>query len=186
MALVTALLLTISSVALAAGFLVKEGSRGEDVRTVQTLLQERGYYQGEITGICEQDTVEAIKDFQRANNLEVDGICGYQTYNRLNPPKVTHDYAQAVPMTVTAYAYSPQDPGLSSHTSSGTPLRRGVIAVDPSVIPMGTCVYIPGYGEAVAEDIGWSIQGHTIDIAFDTHDEALSWGRQTIEIFVLY
>ena len=46
MALVTALLLTISSVALAAGFLVKEGSRGEDVRTVQTLLQERGYYQG--------------------------------------------------------------------------------------------------------------------------------------------
>lgn len=52
------------------------------------------------------------------------------------------------------------------------------------MIPLGTHVYIPGYGEAVAEDIGWAIQGNRIDVAFDTHAEALSFGRQDLEIYI--
>ena len=95
------------------------------------------------------------------------------------------DLSNARIVTVEAYAYSPQDPGMGSHTASGTLLRRGVIAVDPNYIPMGTSVYIPGYGTAVAEDIGWNIQGNTIDIAFDTHEEAIWFGRQFIEIYLL-
>ena len=86
------------------------------------------------------------------------------------------DLSNARVITVEAYAYSPQDPGMGKYTASGTLLRRGVIAVDPNYIPMGTSVYIPGYGVAVAEDIGWNIQGSTIDIAFDTHEEAI-WLR---------
>lgn len=95
------------------------------------------------------------------------------------------DLSNARVITVEAYAYSPQDPGMGKYTASGTLLRRGVIAVDPNYIPMGTSVYIPGYGVAVAEDIGWSIQGNTIDIAFDTHEEAIWFGRQFIEIYLL-
>ena len=95
------------------------------------------------------------------------------------------DLSNARIVTVEAYAYSPQDPGMGSYTASGTLLRRGVIAVDPNYIPMGTSVYIPGYGTAVAEDIGWNIQGNTIDIAFDTHEEAIWFGRQFIEIYLL-
>ena len=64
-------------------------------------------------------------------------------------------------------------------------MRHGVIAVDPSVIPLGTHVFIPGYGEAVAEDIGYAINGYRIDVAFDTHAEALSFGRQDLEIFIM-
>ena len=86
---------------------------------------------------------------------------------------------------VTATAYSAQDPGNSAYTASGTHVRHGVIAVDPSVIPLGARVFIPGYGEAVAEDIGWGIQGYMIDVAFDTHEEALMFGRQNIEIYLL-
>lgn len=86
---------------------------------------------------------------------------------------------------VTATAYSAYDPGNSPYTASGTLVRHGVIAVDPSVIPLGTRVFIPGYGEAVAEDIGWGIQGNMIDVAFDTHEEALMFGRQNIEIYIL-
>ncbi len=86
---------------------------------------------------------------------------------------------------VTATAYSAYDPGNSPYTASGTLVRHGVIAVDPSVIPLGTRVFIPGYGEAVAEDIGWGIQGNMIDVAFDTHEEALMFGRQNIELYIL-
>ncbi len=86
---------------------------------------------------------------------------------------------------VSATAYSAYDPGNGPYTASGTPVRHGVIAVDPSFIPIGTRVYIPGYGEAVAEDIGGAIIGNIIDIAFDTHEEAIAFGRQELEIFIL-
>lgn len=86
---------------------------------------------------------------------------------------------------VSATAYSRFDPGLSNHTASGTLVRRGVIAVDPTIIPMGTHVFIPGYGEAIAEDIGSAIRGNKIDIAFDTAEEAIMFGRKNIEIFIM-
>lgn len=86
---------------------------------------------------------------------------------------------------VSATAYSAYDPGCGHYTASGTRLRRGVIAVDPSFIPLGTRVYIPGYGEAVAEDTGGAVIGNIIDIAFDTHEEALAFGRQDLEIYIL-
>lgn len=86
---------------------------------------------------------------------------------------------------VSATAYSAYDPGCGHYTASGTRLRHGVIAVDPSFIPLGTRVYIPGYGEAVAEDTGGAIVGNIIDIAFDTHEEALAFGRQDLEIYIL-
>ena len=60
-----------------------------------------------------------------------------------------------------------------------------MIAVDPNVIPMGTRVFIPGYGEAVAEDTGGSIKGNHIDIAFDTHKEALTFGRKNLEVYIM-
>ena len=86
---------------------------------------------------------------------------------------------------VSATAYSAHDPGNGNRTATGTLVRRGVIAVDPSVIPLGTRVFIPGYGEAVAEDIGGGIHGQRIDVAFDTHAEALMFGRQDLEIFIM-
>lgn len=179
-----ALLMCFMSTAMAAG-VVKSGDAGKQVEEVQTLLKEKGYYPEDVSGICDEVTVDAIKAFQRDHHLEVDGICGPITLRRLKAGNLKHDLAHARVMTVSASAYSPQDSGMGTHTASGTPLRRGVIAVDPAVIPMGTTVYIPDYGEAIAEDIGWGIQGHTIDIAFDTHEEAIWFGRQVIEIYIL-
>lgn len=101
------------------------------------------------------------------------------------PAHAEIDLSNARVVTVDAFAYSPQDPGMGKYTASGTPLRRGVIAVDPNFIAMGTHVYIPNYGEAIAEDIGWNIKGAVIDIAFDTHEEAIYFGRQIIEIYIL-
>jgi len=80
-------------------------------------------------------------------------------------------------LTVTATGYS-----LPGRTSTGLPVGFGVIAVDPGVIPLGTRISIPGYGEGVAADTGSAVQGMTIDLWFPTLAQALGWGRRTVTI----
>jgi 3D (Asp-Asp-Asp) domain-containing protein len=80
-------------------------------------------------------------------------------------------------VTVTATGYS-----LPGHTSTGLPVGFGVVAVDPSVIPLGTRLTIPGYGEGVAADTGSAVTGYTIDLWFPTLADALAWGRRTVTI----
>ena len=60
-----------------------------------------------------------------------------------------------------------------------------MIAVDPSVIPLGSTVYIPGYGEFVAGDTGSAINGNRIDIHMTDLQQALQFGRRSIEVQIL-
>lgn len=188
---VTLIFVCICSVAMAASILVRDGSRGAPVRRVQSLLIDQGYLTGEADGVCGPHTVAAIRKFQAANGLTVDGICGNGTYQVLSggedyvPDGESPDVSGSRVLYVSATAYSAQDPGNSTRTAAGTLVRRGVIAVDPNVIPMGTRVFIPGYGEAVAEDTGGAIKGNHIDIAFDTHKEALTFGRKNLEVYIM-
>ena len=184
------LLIALSANAFAGSILVKQGSRGEAVRRVQTLLIEQGWLVDSADGICGAKTVDAIRLFQQNNGLTVDGICGDGTYAALTggetyQPSELASRGGGRVVYMEATAYSAFDPGNGSRTASGTLVRHGVIAVDPAVIPLGTRVFIPGYGEAVAEDIGWGIQGNRIDVAFDTHEEALAFGRQDLEVYIL-
>ena len=80
-------------------------------------------------------------------------------------------------ITVTATGYS-----LPGRTSTGLPVGPGVVAVDPSVIPLGTRLTIPGYGEGIAADTGNAVGGYTIDLWFPTLTDALAWGRRTVTI----
>ena len=73
---------------------------------------------------------------------------------------------------------------LSGTTASGLPVGVGVIAVDPSVIPLGTRVFIPGYGPAVAADVGTAVKGNIIDLWMPSTPEALAWGRRTVTITI--
>ena len=82
-------------------------------------------------------------------------------------------------LTVTATAYT-----LQGHTATGAPVGYGVVAVDPSVIPLGTRMTIPGYGEGVAADTGGAIQGDVIDLWFPTAADAAAWGRRTVTITI--
>ncbi len=68
-------------------------------------------------------------------------------------------------------------------TATGVPAQPGVIAVDPSVIPLGTKVYIPGIGVVRAEDTGGAIIGDRIDICVSSEATALQWGVRTIKIY---
>jgi cystine transport system substrate-binding protein len=80
-------------------------------------------------------------------------------------------------VTVAATGYS-----LAGSTATGLPAGWGVVAVDPSVIPLGTHMTIPGYGEAVAADTGGAVVGTTIDLWFPTTAQANAWGRRTVTI----
>lgn len=90
-------------------------------------------------------------------------------------------------ITVSATGYSMQQANLSTHTATNIDLRINprVIAVDPSVIPLGSTVEIPGKGIYIAGDTGSAIKGNKIDIHFSTVSEAFAWGRRTITIRVL-
>jgi 3D (Asp-Asp-Asp) domain-containing protein len=79
-------------------------------------------------------------------------------------------------LTVSATCYD-----LSGRTATGMPVGQGVVAVDPSVIPLGTRMYVPGYGNGVAADVGGGIKGDTIDL-WMTPSQCAAWGRRTVTI----
>ncbi len=82
-------------------------------------------------------------------------------------------------LRVDAVAYH-----LPGRTASGLQVRKGVVAVDPALIPLGTHLFVPGYGNAVAADVGVAIKGRIIDLWMPTHAEARKWGRKTVFITV--
>ena len=88
-------------------------------------------------------------------------------------------FAPSGPRTITVSSTGYSLPG---RTATGMPTGWGVVAVDPSVIPLGTRLTIPGYGEAVAADTGSGIRGDTIDLWFPTLGQASAWGRRTVTI----
>ncbi|NLM14160.1 MAG: DUF348 domain-containing protein [Epulopiscium sp.] len=103
----------------------------------------------------------------------------------------TYKYKKVLTMSATAYTASYKDTGKSpGHpkfgiTYTGTRAKVGTAAVDPRVIPLGTKLYIEGYGYAVAEDIGGAIKGNKIDLYFNTQKEAANFGRQQRKVYIL-
>ncbi|EUJ24165.1 LysM peptidoglycan-binding domain-containing protein [Listeria grandensis] len=90
-------------------------------------------------------------------------------------------------ITVTATAYSKAEPGMGHMTASGIDLNDNprVIAVDPSVIPLGSKVYVEGYGEAIAADTGGAIKGNKIDVHLDSVQACYNWGVKTVKVQIL-
>ena len=176
------------------GDTIKLGMEGDGVIHLQNKLAEHGFYDGEVDGVAGASTIKALKDFQSSRGMKADGICGRRTYSALDEEEPAdlneYEFSSDIPdfsrvIRVEATAYSSEQADLSNYTALGTICRRGVIATDPYVIPLGTRVFIPGYGYAVAEDTGGAIVGHKIDVAFDTIAECYEFGRQIIDIYIL-
>lgn len=164
---------------------LKPGDNGSRVEELQNLLADKGYFYEEVDGVYNSATSAAVKNFQADSGLTVDGLCGNSTLRLLKRSSNIDTTQSGRKIYVEATAYSSQDPGLGLYTARGNLVGYGIISVDPNVIPLGTRVYIPGYGEAVADDTGSAIIGNRIDIAFDTYEEAINFGRQSIEIYIL-
>jgi 3D (Asp-Asp-Asp) domain-containing protein len=73
---------------------------------------------------------------------------------------------------------------LPGKTALGIPVRKGVVAVDPKLIPLGTRMHVPGYGHSIAADVGTAIKGRIIDLWMPSTKAARAWGRRTVTITV--
>jgi uncharacterized protein YabE (DUF348 family) len=100
-------------------------------------------------------------------------------------------FVRALKMTATAYDASfescgkhPEHPQYGI-TYSGLKVRHGIVAVDPKVIPLGTYIYVEGYGEALAADIGGAIKGNRIDLYYESPADVAKYGRRTVKVYVL-
>jgi 3D (Asp-Asp-Asp) domain-containing protein len=82
-------------------------------------------------------------------------------------------------MVVSATCYI-----LKGTTASGLPTGPGIVAVDPTVIPLGTRLYIPGYGKGIAADVGGGIKGRIIDLWYSTYAQCSKWGKRTVTITI--
>lgn len=91
--------------------------------------------------------------------------------------------ASALDMVATAYTAACG--GCSGITAIGRPAGHGIVAVDPSVIPLGTHLYIPGYGFAIAGDTGGAIHGNRIDLGFNSYADAMRFGRREVTVYRL-
>ena len=89
-------------------------------------------------------------------------------------------------ISMIATAYTANCSGCSGTTASGQRAGHGIVAVDPSIIPLGSRLYIPGYGQAVAGDTGGAIHGKRVDLGFNSDADAMHFGRRSVTVYVLH
>jgi 3D (Asp-Asp-Asp) domain-containing protein/peptidoglycan hydrolase CwlO-like protein len=131
------------------------------------LRRQQALNQAQITHLTQQ----AAAAEEQTQELASTGSSGGGTTLPPPPP------ANGTKMTVSSTGYC-----LKGNTATGVPTSHGVIAVDPTVIPLGTRMYVPGYGEGTAADTGSAVKGRTIDLWFESCADAMGWGRRTVTI----
>jgi 3D (Asp-Asp-Asp) domain-containing protein len=134
-----------------------------------TAVASRSAY---ISSLRAQERLRA----EQVRSVEAQAQTAQQKSEQLAP--VTSPPTGERQLTVSATCYD-----LSGRTATGMPVGQGVVAVDPSVIPLGTRLYVPGYGHGVAADVGGGIKGDTIDL-WMTPSQCAAWGRRTVTITI--
>jgi 3D (Asp-Asp-Asp) domain-containing protein len=158
-----------------------ETATAEARATADTLTRMRAARSAYLSGLSAK---------RRLNDREIATLVAEAQAARLRSEEVAKVAAAAAPVVVSersttagrmlavvATGYS-----MPGSTSTGLRVGWGVAAVDPSVIPLGTHMTIPGYGEAVAADTGGAVVGPVVDLWFPTAAQANAWGRKTVTI----
>jgi len=136
-----------------------------------------------------QSTGVSVSQIKAWNDLQSNNIYFGQTLAVSGGVETatTNDVAREI--DVTATAYTANCAGCSGITATGVNLLENpdekVISVDPDVIPLGTEVYVEGYGYATAADTGSAINGNKIDVFIPSRQEALNWGRKQVSVKIL-
>lgn len=136
---------------------------------------------------------EAVVEPPKDEAIEPIGATENVTYltdeNNFEAETVNYNYSEEMNytavMAMEATAYLPTDGDGACITALGIPATYGVVAVDPSIIPLGSRVYIPGYGMAIAADTGGAIVGYCIDLCMESYAEAMNFGRRVVTVYVL-
>ena len=110
---------------------------------------------------------------------------------KVQTDKALRSYTRMIEMIATAYTAGYQCTGKHPDhpaygiTASGVRVDHGIVAVDPNVIPLGTKLYVEGYGESLAADTGGAIIGNKIDLYHENLEDAIRFGRRTVKVYVL-
>jgi 3D (Asp-Asp-Asp) domain-containing protein len=99
-----------------------------------------------------------------------------------------HQFTRAKVIAMSATAYDPsagRGSRATFRTSSGLRAQYGLVAVDPRVIPLGTKLFVEGYGFALAADRGSAIKGNRIDLCYNSRSQCYSFGRKKVTVHVL-
>jgi 3D (Asp-Asp-Asp) domain-containing protein len=133
--------------------------------------------------LSEHYRTQKLNSYHRAKppKLKMKKAKATQRFQAAHRTKIVSRSSNRFVLAMRATAYSAR----GGITKSGTRFREGIIAVDPKIIPLGTRVYVEGYGEAIADDTGGKIKGHRIDVAFNTHRKAINWGVKYVKVRIL-
>lgn len=141
-----------------------------------------------IFKVTKKDGKVVTKDLVRVEKIEAVnttfhiGRGGYQSSRGASSFKKV----RVLKMNASAYEPGPASNGKWAGTTTlGVRPAYGIVAVDPRVIPLGTLLYVEGYGFAYAADTGGAIKGNRIDLCFATHSQVNAFGRQSVTVHVL-
>jgi 3D (Asp-Asp-Asp) domain-containing protein len=151
-------------------------TRSERVGYLAELRRQQGLNAAQIGNLTEQAQAAEVKSHEFEGSSSASGGSGGSSGGAASPPAQV-PAGPGTQMTVLATGYA-----LQGTTATGIETGWGVIAVDPSVIPLGTRMTVPGYGEGVAADTGGGVRGLVIDVWFPTRAQALAWGQRTVTI----
>lgn len=146
---------------------VRQGQDGLIQKTIKITLNNGREVKREVIG------QKVVRD--PVNKIVAVGTVRTKTVSRGE----TLRFSRVITMNATAYTYT------GHRTASGAHPYKGVVAVDPDLIPLGAKLYIEGYGYATALDIGSSIRNNRIDLFFESVKEARSWGRRSVKVYIL-
>lgn len=107
-------------------------------------------------------------------------IIGYGTKISFSRPSVLQYQRKIENVRAVSYYFSG-----NRHGSYGLPCAYGTVAVDPKVIPLGSRLYIEGYGYAIANDVGSAIKGNTVDLYMERFEQCMLWGARWTTVYVL-
>ena len=163
---------------------LRVGDRGGKVARLQNLLTLHGFTPGTVDGVFGATTELQLRAFQHYRGIKETGIADDVVWECLeDDPIFQGKYKKKMTMHTTAY--TPYDGGGQGHTALGNIAGKGHAAVDPGIIPLGSIIFIEGYGYALADDIGAVIQGNIVDVGVETLEQAYQWGSKDVTVYVV-
>ncbi len=158
------------------------GSPGMVLRVYRVLVTDGVEGQRVLSG--ERVLVAAKPKVVRVGTHRQFRLFGLLRRSEARPPVAVTAPAAGYRMRAVATGYSAAEPGLDPWTATGRRATYGVCAVDPSVIPLGTKLWVAGYGYAIAADTGGAVRGNHVDLCFDSVADARAWGRRTVTVVI--
>ncbi len=155
---------------------ITQGEKGiQEIETIQYYMNGRKLSRQVTTSMVKHPVNQIVEIGTRAPAPLSSPSSSFQLSSRGD--SLAAAAGQSIEVIATAYV-------AGGITSTGLAARPGVIAVDPSVIPLGSRVYIPGLGTMVAEDTGGAIQGDRIDVCVASEAQALAFGRRAVRVYI--